>query len=141
MVSCMEGLKANELARDGCFADAAKAFVEEWGNGVSVVEIRRFLEPYMPTTGTVSLSSARDPNIILWTGMSQEFADALEAVLNSPDISVTSGQFLCYLADGGALTLPIVNRPPKGGYKKPHWLPVVFTAKNRPPRRPKPTQA
>jgi hypothetical protein len=33
---------------------------------------------------------------------------------------------MVYFIDGGALDLPLVQRPPSNGYRDPHWLPVVI---------------
>jgi len=64
------------------------------------------------------------PNTVLWTGMSQTLYDAFkimhETIIPQPT------DFLVYLYDEGALNLPVAKKVSKTGYKRPHWLPVVF---------------
>ncbi len=73
------------------------------------------------------------PNMVLWTGMSDPLATALEDLLGSGAIHfhvLTTGfeVFVMYAQDGGMLDLPLVKRPPAAGYKRPHWLPVLLRA-------------
>jgi len=67
-------------------------------------------------------------NIIFWPGMSEKFVEALEALSQSKPkrIHPHPSSLLVYLIDGGMLELPLARRPPKNGYKKPHWAPMSF---------------
>jgi hypothetical protein len=65
-------------------------------------------------------------NGVLWAGMSQAFADALELLRSQGRVHVHGTSPLVYLIDGGMLRLPVAKRPPKGGYKQPHWVPVCL---------------
>lgn len=73
-------------------------------------------------------------NIIFWGGMSEVFVEAVEALsLMRPHeeglvrrIHPHPSSSLVYFMDGGVLDLPLVNRPPKGGYKELHWAPLSF---------------
>ena len=67
-----------------------------------------------------------DMNVILWTGMSKSFAEAIKALENEGVIHSHPSVYFVYLVDGRIPRLDIAIRPPKDGYKKPHWLPVVF---------------
>ena len=64
------------------------------------------------------------PNVFLWGNMSRTFIDALAVVKHLLEIDVTS--VLVYFADGHSLDLPIATRIPAGGFKTPHWAPVVL---------------
>jgi hypothetical protein len=40
-----------------------------------------------------------------------------------------------YLYDGAAINLPVAKTISKTGYKKPHWLPVIFRFRNEAERQ------
>lgn len=67
------------------------------------------------------------PNVVLWTGMTEEFVKAMMEV--KPKLEVAGTSLLVYMIDGGLLKLPIAKRPTKKGYKTEHWLPVIFRVK------------
>jgi len=67
-----------------------------------------------------------DLNVILWINVSRDFSEALVAAMGSKRIQHKPAPFLVYFIDGICLDLPLAKRPPKSGYKKPHWCPVVF---------------
>ena len=107
--------------------EAAYDYIRQSRN-VSFVELARFLEGEgMCTKGDLTLMAAVPHDLILWANMSDEFVDVVDALAECTDIAPTP--VLVYLCDGGALKLPLAKRPPKGGYKRPHWCPVVFNVK------------
>lgn len=64
------------------------------------------------------------PNVVLWANMSQTLCDALR--LLRPQILPVPCHILVYWADGMSLRLPLVKQVRAKGYRKEHWLPVVF---------------
>jgi len=66
------------------------------------------------------------PNTLLWYGMTKEGSDAVIRLLDEHKIAIAPTDTLVYLIDGECLTLPIANGGRKGGYAKPHWLPVTL---------------
>jgi len=65
--------------------------------------------------------------VVLWGGVSKEGAAALNALLKAEKIHWESANPLVYIIDGMVPRLPILKRkPPVGGYKKDHWVPVTF---------------
>jgi hypothetical protein len=78
----------------------------------------------IPVSGDESLWT--DKNIVLWTGMSKEMVAAIKELRQSKAIHLLPCPALNYVDDGAALDLPIAQRPPRNGYAKPHWAPVVF---------------
>jgi hypothetical protein len=65
------------------------------------------------------------PNTILWTGVSQMFADAFFSLRGKIEIHPSCE--LIYMMDGAFLRLPVAKRPSRTkDYKTPHWAPVVF---------------
>ena len=70
-------------------------------------------------------------NLVLWACVSVEFCDAFDEI--RPFATLDPAHWLVYLHDGAALRLPLAKRPPKAGYKKPHWVPVVLNPNGREP--------
>lgn len=96
-------------------------------NHVTFVELRGVLERHgVPSAGNGTMELSNCPNLFLWSGMSDEFYDIMAAVLRDEHIELRPTVLLTYLIDGGLLQLPIAKRPPKNGYREPHWAPVVF---------------
>jgi hypothetical protein len=67
----------------------------------------------------------------MWAGVNDQFVDALDIFRDSGRIEPRAASVLTYFIDGGMLKIPIAKRPPKGGYKKDHWLPLVFWSKEQ----------
>jgi hypothetical protein len=72
-----------------------------------------------------------DLNIIIDAGLSDAGCEAGQAILSDARFDcypLTTGfQVLVFYGFDGArmLTLPLAQRPPKGGYRKLHWLPTL----------------
>lgn len=66
------------------------------------------------------------PNRIAWAGLSECLATALASLVRENVVALDPVDPLIYLVDGASLDLPLANRPPKSGYRKPHWVPVVL---------------
>ena len=90
--------------------------------GVSFVQLMRLLGD--EAKGKISYESP--PNCTWWMGMSEKFCDALDECRRRKNIEPHPTSLLVYLVDGRALNLPIAKRLPKNGYKKLHWIPIVF---------------
>ena len=97
---------------------------QKGGVGVSFVELQDGIGK--DSRGDIGLYVGNDPNLVLWPWCSEAFADAMMNLVRSRAIALEPTSPLVYLVDGRLPTLPIAKRPPKGGYAKPHWLPVVF---------------
>lgn len=81
---------------------------------------------YVELTGTFNMTLPGN-NIVLWSGMSEPFVDAMASLAGDGRIHFRETQWLIYCLDGGALQLPVVKRrPPRGGFKTAHWLPVCI---------------
>jgi hypothetical protein len=65
-------------------------------------------------------------NIVEWSGVSEAALDIMDKLLSEGFCHRYPTSTLVYLMDGRMLRLPLAHRPPKNGYKEPHWLPVVF---------------
>ena len=88
---------------------------------VSFAELSRCIEGFK---GDMQWRSGENKNIIYWTSISNEGADALEALIAEKKITMKPCHFLVYMCDGMVPDLPMVKRNYK--YKTPHWLPITF---------------
>ena len=104
-------------------ADAMERRLEGWGH-VSFVELADWLgEPFR---GNCRVTDARDPNIVFWLNLCPEIVKALNILIRTGRVEVRPTSPIIYAFDGGCLTLPVVKRPPSGGYAHAHWMPVVL---------------
>ena len=76
--------------------------------------------------GPYSLQGDAMPNITLWPKLNEEAFDALSDLFEADRIHAVPCDRMIYLMDGAIPRLPVVRKPPPGGYKKLHWLPVVL---------------
>ena len=82
--------------------------------------------------GNYELRFANGGNVVCWAEMSEELVGVITDFVDNklahqhPTLETVKGIPTVYFMDGQWLNLPLVKKPPKNGYKKPHWLPVVF---------------
>jgi len=88
---------------------------------VSLAELTKRIPGFK---GDMQWRLAKNENIIIWQGMSNEAIDAIESLLDEKKISIKPCHFLVYMCDGVVPNFPIVKRNYK--YKTPHWLPVAL---------------
>jgi hypothetical protein len=87
----------------------------------------RGLDPH----GKESLCLATDPNIIIDAGLNDDSLSVAKAILDDKrfilhPLTTAMEVLVVYGSDGARmLRLPLVQRPPKGGYRQPHWLPTL----------------
>ncbi len=115
------------LAQAGDLSGAIAAYVRAY-DWVSFPELLRKLEPHVPggVRGEWAITLPDDPNLILWTGMSAPFLDAMRALRGRSAVFFHPARVLTYAIDGGLLRLPLARRLPKRGYTTPHWVPVCL---------------
>jgi hypothetical protein len=93
---------------------------------VSFAELdRRFGETY-EMDGDYGIELGALPNAWVWSGMSEEYAQAIIELRNEGRIQYESASELVYFFDGGMLQMPIARRLRKDGYMQPRWLPVTI---------------
>jgi len=71
-----------------------------------------------------------DGNIVFWIEMSEEAIHAIRDLTLEGKLRIVTGEqaVFAYLIDGVVLPLDTAKQP-NHKYKKPHWLPLLFTAK------------
>ena len=93
---------------------------------VSFPELLRHMEGRHEVKGKFSIIMEADENLVLWYGLSENMCEVLHDLRRGGLIKYQPSSLLVYMIDGGMLTLPLAQRPPKVGYKEPHWLPVTI---------------
>lgn len=123
-----------EHAERGDVAEAVVSYVRlyDW---VTFIELSKRFAPYITTEGEFEMTFSNDDNLIIWQRMSQEFLALILRLLEEKRIFMHGSCRLTYLIDGGTLGLPTAERPPKGGYKTPHWLPICLRVVPLQPRK------
>ena len=101
-------------------------FIQSYGVEVSFVELRNAFSEFAGDKDFV----LSDRNIILWTGINEQFVKVLRELIRDKKITIVPTSPLVYTIDGTALRLPIAKRP-KHKYKRPRWLPVAFNVSDK----------
>ncbi len=79
------------------------------------------------TGGNLKWATAADPNVVIWPECSQAFVNILAALQARGNVKMGPQSPLTYMFDAGPLVnLPLAKRPPREGYKTPHWFPASF---------------
>ncbi len=99
-------------------------------DGTSYVELERLFDSLnFNWRGEYEIYSNQCENVVFWNGWNEAAMNLINELLHDKLIFKEPAQPLIYLIDGKSLTLPLVKSIIQ--YKKPHWLPVVFTTINR----------
>lgn len=108
--------------------------VREYGH-VTFAEIVEFIDG---TKGDQALHHSAFENIVLWDGLSNDAATAIQQLLEERKIHIHPATTFTYMIDGRGLTYPVAKTA--RSYAKPHWLPICFHhAPFKAPAEPKPT--
>lgn len=100
--------------------DKIKAFVWRM-NHASFAELTRVI----PNTAGQRMMLVNNDSVMIWQGVSVEFAGAIEELLRENEIVLKPCSVMVYVADGGPLPdFPVANKVDK--YVDRHWLPVTI---------------
>ncbi len=106
-------------------ANAIMSLVRERPRAIFVGIVKRLRQLGIPVDGDVDIHLG-PPNIFLWFDVTQDLADCIIDLVGRQVVCIHPSNYLVYLFDGGIPRLPIATRVTARGYRKPHWLPVVF---------------
>ena len=134
-----------EEQRHAQFLDEAEAAKEQWMElaehgqlNAAVIEYLRRCDaapfpklqedfaPFLTTTGEQGLALRADPNVVLWSGMSQELAELLSSLIAQRRIYIHATGIDMYKALGKALKLPVVEKLDETKQARPVWMPAAF---------------
>src|SRR5262245_45582123 len=82
--------------------------------------------PFLTTAGDQGLALRSDPNVVLWSGMSQELATLLSTLIAQRRIYIHSHTAAAYKEIGKGLKLPVVEELKEGKQPRPIWMPAAF---------------
>lgn len=81
---------------------------------------------FLTTTGEQGLALRGDPNVVLWSGMSQELAELLSSLIAQRRIYIHPASTEVYKALGKGVKLPLLEKLNDEKQPKPVWLPTAF---------------
>ena len=109
----------------------AAAFLEKVRayRNVSLAELMRVCDEHgVDARGDVDVSVGL--NVFVGFGLSEEFVAALDEI--RPFTEASPCHVLVYLHDGVMWDVPLAKTPPKTGYRRPRWCPIVLNPKAPP---------
>jgi hypothetical protein len=100
------------------------------GECLMPADVAEACRSYIPIEGTerVFLPPAHK-NVVIYAGASEALAAILDTLLTDPALEMIgdwTGAHVAAMLGDIELPMPLVKRPPRGGYRAPHWLPVVI---------------
>jgi hypothetical protein len=108
-------------------AEVILGIVTANGTGTSFVEIEGALSAAgFDPDGELGIEHPKCANLFVWAGVNAMFTAALNELLGAKLVHYRPTSVLVYLADGKLLQMPQAVRPPKNGYREPHWVPAVI---------------
>lgn len=114
------GTMKAQLERLTSIADKIKHFVHRMDN-VGFGELMRAI----PDSAGSEIIYGENKSLIIWEGVSREFANAIEALLREQAVTCRPTTMVVHLlAEGQILHYPIAKRVRK--YVEPHWMPVFL---------------
>ncbi len=82
--------------------------------------------PFLETTGEQGLALRADPNVVLWSGMSQPLAELLSSLISQRRIYLHQTSAETYKALGKGVKLPVVEGLDEQKQPRPVWMPASF---------------
>lgn len=82
--------------------------------------------PFLTTTGEQGLALRADPNVVLWSGMSQEFATLLSTLISQRRIYIHQVPAAEYKDLGKGMKLPVGEKVGDEKQARPIWMPAGF---------------
>lgn len=80
--------------------------------------------PFLTTAGDQGLALRSDPNVVLWSGMSQELATLLSTLISQRRIYVHAAPAEGYKQLGKTIKLPVVENLGDDKQPRPVWMPA-----------------
>jgi len=114
-----------ELAEHG----QLNAAVVEYLRGCDIApfpKIQDDFAPFLTTAGDQGLALRSDPNVVLWSGISQDLAGLLSTLIAQRRIYVNPATADVYKALGKGLKLPVIEKLDDAKQSRPVWLPATI---------------
>lgn len=91
---------------------------------ITLPQLQELLADYLEAGGEQGLSLRSDPNIVLWAGMSKEFAELLSKLIEGKRLYLHACGIDVYKSVGKGLKLSILQELTEERVPKPVWFPV-----------------
>src|SRR5262249_7285595 len=82
--------------------------------------------PFLTTAGDQGLALRTDPNVVLWSGMSQDLPQLLSTLIAQRRISVHPSPAEGYKERGKTMKLPVVEKLVDEKQVRPVWMPAAI---------------
>jgi ATP-dependent 26S proteasome regulatory subunit len=82
--------------------------------------------PFLTTAGDQGLALRADPNVVLWSGMSQDLAQLLSTLIAQHRIYIHPAPAEGYKERGKTMKLPVVEKLGETKQARPVWMPAAI---------------
>ena len=96
-------------------------------DGTTIPQLQSVFAEFVATTGEQGLSLRADPNLILWLGLSAEFAGELSKLISNKRLYLRVADISAFGEAADEIKLPKVTSLPDNKVSKPAWLPTCLT--------------
>lgn len=96
-------------------------------DGATIPQLQSVFAEFVPTTGEQGLSLRSDPNLILWLGLSAEFAGELSKLISNKRLFLRITDASAFGDSEAEIKLPKLTALPDNKVSKPAWLPTCLT--------------
>ncbi len=114
------------VAKSGDIPAAIAEYVSTH-DGATIPELQRVFADITNTTGEQGLALRSDPNLILWLGLSAEFAGDLAKLIGGKRLFLRLTDAEPYGEFAAEMRLPNLTSLPDNKVSKPAWLSTIFT--------------
>ncbi len=106
-------------------------------DGTTIPQLQSAFTEFTSTSGEQGLALRADPNLVLWLGLSQEFAGELSKLISNKRLFLRLADASVFGDSANEIKLPRMTALPDNKVSKPAWLPTCLTdlAPNEPDPR------
>ncbi|TXT28813.1 MAG: ATPase AAA, partial [Planctomycetota bacterium] len=96
-------------------------------DGATIPQMQSAFAEFGSTTGEQGLALRADPNLILWLGLSAEFAGELSKLISNKRLYLRIADASAFGDSASEIKLPKLTSLPDNKVSKPAWLPTCLT--------------
>ena len=96
-------------------------------DGATIPQLQAAFAEFVATTGEQGLALRADPNLILWLGLSAEFAGELSKLISNKRLYLRVADISAFGDAVDEIKLPKLTSLPDNKVSKPAWLPTCLT--------------
>ncbi|MBC7818705.1 MAG: hypothetical protein IAG10_17590, partial [Planctomycetaceae bacterium] len=96
-------------------------------DGTTIPQLQSAFAEFTSTNGEQGLALRADPNLILWLGLSQEFAGELSKLISNKRLYLRLADASAFGDSVSEIKLPKLTSLPDNKVSKPAWLPTCLT--------------